>query len=144
VASIRVALLSDDRSFSDGVARILQIDDTFAVNVHDSVTSLERAARTGRADVLVVDSRMDDALAIAGGGGLASASILIEAPNDAAWCRDAICAGVSGVLPKNSGAGALIGALRAVADGSVWAPRRVMAECIKQLASASAVASTPR
>ena len=141
MASIKIVLLSDDRLFCDGVARILQIDDTFEVNIHDSVASLEGARQIGRVDVLVVDSRMDGALAIAGGGRLAAASILIAAPNDAAWCRDALCAGVSGVLPKNSGAGALVGALRAVADGSVWAPRRVMAECIKHLASVSVARS---
>ena len=76
-------------------------------------------------------------MAAAGSGRLAIASLLIAAPNDASWCRDALCAGVSGVLPKNAGAGALISAVRAVSDGSVWAPRRVMADCIRHLVTAS-------
>jgi two-component system nitrate/nitrite response regulator NarL len=140
VSSVRIALLSDDRLFCDGVARILQTDETFDVSVHESVESLDGGPGP-RADVLLIDSRIDGALTLASSGRLATSFMLIAAPNDAAWCRDALCAGVSGVLPKNAGAGALISAVRAVAEGSVWAPRRVMADCIRHLVTTSVARS---
>ena len=136
MSSVRIALLSDDRLFCDGVAGILRSDETFDVVVYDSVAGLEAARPEARAAVLLIDSRLDGAMALAGAG-RAAASILIAAPNDAAWCREALCAGASGVLPKNAGAGALLSAVRTVADGSVWAPRRVMADSIRHLVTAS-------
>ncbi|HUQ87271.1 MAG TPA: response regulator transcription factor [Vicinamibacterales bacterium] len=135
--SVRIALLSDDRLFCDGIARILQTEAAFDLAVYDAVAKLEFASRAGRVDVLLVDSRIDGAVAIAGAGTIAPASLLIAAPDDAAWCGEALCAGVSGVLPKQAGGDTLISAVRAVADGSVWAPRRVMAECIRHLVTAS-------
>ena len=137
MSSVRIALLSDDRLFCDGVASILRTDEAFEVVVYDSLASLESAGAQVRAAVLLIDSRVDGAMLLVGSARLAAASMLIAAPNDAAWCRDALCAGASGVLPKNTGAGALLSAVRAVADGSVWAPRRVMADCIRHLVTTS-------
>ena len=137
MSSVRIALLSDDRLFCDGVASILRSDDAFEVVVYDSVAALETVGPQLRAAILLIDSRLEGAMSLVGSARLASASMLVAAPNDAAWCREALCAGADGVLPKNSGAGALLSAVRAVADGSVWAPRRVMAECIRHLVTTS-------
>jgi DNA-binding NarL/FixJ family response regulator len=134
---VRIALLSDDRLLCDGIARLLHTDAAFDVTVYDMVAKLELAARAGRVDVLLVDSRIDNAVVIAGAGTIAPASLLIAAPDDAAWCGQALCAGASGVLPKQAGGDTLISAVRAVADGSIWAPRRVMAECIRHLVTTS-------
>jgi len=115
----------------DGVVRILQTDPSFAV-----VTMGAGQGPMADADVVLIDSRLDDALErcanIAPG-----AVLLIAAPDTAEWCRDALCAGASGVLPKRAGADELIQAVRVVHEGSVWAPRRVMAACIKHLVSGS-------
>jgi DNA-binding NarL/FixJ family response regulator len=131
--SVRIILLSDDRLFCDGIARILHTDDVLDVAVYDTLANLEAAGPAARADVLLLDSRIEGAITIAGGGRFASASLLIAAPNDSGWCREALCAGISGVLPKNAGEDTLLQAVRAIADGSIWAPRRVMAECIRHL-----------
>jgi DNA-binding NarL/FixJ family response regulator len=137
VSSVRIALLSDDRLFCDGVAGILRTDEAFEVVIYDSLAILEAAKPEIRAAVLLIDSRIDGAMTLVGAGRFAAATMLIAAPNDAAWCREALCAGASGVLPKNAGAGALLSAVRTVADGSVWAPRRVMADSIRHLVTAS-------
>ena len=137
--SVRIALLSDDCLFCDGITRILKADGAFEVSVYHTVEKLATASRAGRVDVLLVDSRIEDAMAIAGAGTIAPSSLLIAAPDDPSWCGEALCAGASGVLPKHAGGDTLISAVRAVADGSVWAPRRVMAECIRHLVTASAV-----
>ena len=135
--SIRIALLSDDRLFCDGVLRILLTDDAFDVAVYGTLDGLESAASAAPVDVLLVDSRIDDALAIGGNREVAPASLLLAAPGDALWCREALCAGVSGVLPKNAGEAQLLRAVHALADGSVWAPRQVMADCIRHLLTAA-------
>jgi DNA-binding NarL/FixJ family response regulator len=137
VSALRIALVSDDRLFCDGVASILRADDAFEVVVYDALASLETAPPEERAMVLLLDSRLDGAMGYVGSGLFASATMLIAAPNDAAWCREALCAGASGVLPKNTGVGALISAVRTVSEGSVWAPRRVMADCIRHLVTSS-------
>lgn len=134
---VRIALLSDDHLLCDGIARILHADGAFEVSVYDAAAKLESVSRAGRVDVLLVDSRIDNAVDIAGAGAIAPASLLIAAPDDAAWCGQALCAGVSGVLPKHAGGDTLVSAVRAVADGSIWAPRRVMAECIRHLVTTS-------
>lgn len=88
------------------------------------------------ADVVLIDSRLDEALERCTRIEPVAA-LLIAAPESAEWCRDALCAGASGVLPKRAGADELIRAVRVVHEGSVWAPRRVMAACIKHLISGS-------
>lgn len=128
---IRIALLSDDRLFCDGIVRILLTDDRFDVAVYDTIARLESSAAP--VDVLLIDSRIDDAIVIGGNRGLAPAALLLAAPTDPSWCRQALCAGISGVLPKNAGEGQLLRAVHAVADGSIWAPRQVMADCIRHL-----------
>lgn len=123
---VRIALVSDDRLFLDGIVKILQTVPDYLVVDREAGPSL-----------LLVDSRMDGALAVCSQGRGGAAALLIAAPGDPSWCREALCAGASGILPKNSGADALIDAVRVVSEGSVWAPRRVMADCIKHLVSNS-------
>jgi DNA-binding NarL/FixJ family response regulator len=131
VSVLRIALISDDRLLCDGVIRILQADGSFEVVSMD----VGRGPVAG-ADVVLIDSRLDDAFERCAGVEPA-AVLLIAAPDTAEWCHDALCAGASGVLPKRAGADELIQAVRVVHEGSVWAPRRVMAACIKHLVSGS-------
>lgn len=133
---VQIALLSDDRLLCDGIAKIFQTDPAFTLSVYDAPAKLQ-LARASLVDVLLVDSRIDGAVAIAGARRIATASLLIAAPDEPEWCREALCAGVSGLLSKHAGGETLISAVRAVAEGSVWAPRRVMAECIRHLVAAS-------
>jgi DNA-binding NarL/FixJ family response regulator len=131
VAIVRIALLSDDRLFCDGVINILQLDPSFQVTSIDTRAS----APIGDVDVVLVDSRLDGALE--GCAAAHAAVLLVAAPHEEQWCRDALCAGASGVLPKTAGAHELLQAVRVVHEGSVWAPRRIMAGCIKQLVAGS-------
>ena len=137
MAPVRIAVLSDDRLLCDGVIKLLQTDSSFDIVAHERTASAGRLLRTLRADVWLIDSRLADAFEMCGQASGDAATLLIAAPDDAAWCRDALCAGASGVLPKNAGAGELVNAVRVVHGGSVWAPRRVMAACIKHMLTAS-------
>jgi len=125
VSSVRIFVVSDDRLLCDGVIRLLQAESGFEIVERETV-----------ADVVLIDSRLGRALELCAHSRVAAA-LLFAAPSDAEWCRDALCAGASGVLPKTADAHELIEAVRVVHQGSVWAPRRVMASCIKHLLSAS-------
>jgi DNA-binding NarL/FixJ family response regulator len=124
VSVVRIAVISDDRLFCEGIVSILH-----------TVTSFEVVERGTPADVVMIDSRLEDALAICERLQESAAALMTAAPSDPEWCRDALCAGASGVLSKNAGAGELVQAVRVLAAGSVWAPRRAMAACIKHLLS---------
>jgi DNA-binding NarL/FixJ family response regulator len=130
--AIRIALVSDDRLFCDGVAGILISGTGFEVTTYDA----QHAASVGDVDVVLIDSRLDDALALCAAVRPA-ASLLIAAPAGDEWCRDALCAGASGVLPKTARGQELLSAVRVVHEGSIWAPRRVMASCIRHMAESA-------
>ena len=125
MSSVRISVVSDDRLLCDGIVRLLQADPEFEIVDRDTV-----------ADVVLIDSRIEGALDLCARSRVA-AVLLFAAPTDAAWCREALCAGASGVLPKNADAHELVDAVRVVHEGSVWAPRRVTASCIKHLLSAA-------
>jgi DNA-binding NarL/FixJ family response regulator len=128
VSSVHVAVLSDDRLLCDGVIGILSAEPSFSVSRIADVTLASTA------DVVLIDSRLEHALEMCALAAPAS-TLMIAAPADDEWCGDALCAGASGVLPKNSGANELLHAVRVVVDGSIWAPRRVMAARIRHLAA---------
>ena len=130
--SIRIAVVSDDRLFCDGVTGILISGTGFEVTSYEA----HAAASIADVDVVLIDSRLADALSLCAAVAPAS-SILVAAPTDDQWCRDALCAGASGVLPKSARANELLQAVRVVHEGSVWAPRRVMAASIKQLVASA-------
>ena len=123
---VRIALVSDDRLFLDGIVKILQTVPDYLVVDRESGPA-----------IMVIDSRMDGALALCGQARGEAAALMIAAPTESAWCREALCAGASGILPRNAGSDALIDAVRVVSEGSVWAPRRAMADCIKHLLASS-------
>jgi DNA-binding NarL/FixJ family response regulator len=123
---VRIALVSDDRLFLDGIVKILQTAPDYLV--------VDRGAGPA---ILLIDSQMVGALTLCGQARGEAAALMIAAPADSIWCREALCAGAGGVLPKNAGSDALIDAVRVVSEGSVWAPRRAMADCIKHLLTGS-------
>jgi DNA-binding NarL/FixJ family response regulator len=55
---------------------------------------------------------------------------MLSAPDDPGWAAAALRAGVRGILPKSATGEQLVRAIHDVHDGSMWAPRRVMAACI--------------
>jgi len=132
VDSIRIALVSDDRLFCDGITGILISGTGFEVSTYDA----HQVPSIADVDIVLIDSRLADACSLCAAV-LPASSLMIATPGDEDWCREALCAGASGVLPKTARANELLQAVRVVHEGSIWAPRRVMASCIRQLAAAS-------
>jgi len=137
---VRIAVLSDDRLFSEGLLRILETDRTLIPIGLDDATGLPRALRTPRADILLLDSRLKGSLVMCttfmrDHGPLV---VLVAAEEDAAWAARALDAGARGLLTRHSTHEDLLRAIRAVIDGQIWAPRRVLAARIDQLSGVKA------
>lgn len=132
MTSVRIALLSDDRLYCDGILRLLDAEPSFTVVALDDQRRRSPHWASGF-NVVLIDSAFERAFALCGEIDPGAGAILIAAPADPEWCRGALCAGASGVLPRHAGAAELVQAVRVVHEGSIWAPRRVMATCIRHL-----------
>ena len=121
MARISVAVLSDDRLFSEGVERIVREEIAFHV-----------VAPGDAPDILLVDCRMDGALhatikmcaSFQRDGG--PAVIFFAAPDDDEWALEALAAGARGILPKAANGSDMLMAIRMVSEGIIWAKRRVV------------------
>jgi DNA-binding NarL/FixJ family response regulator len=142
MTSVRVAVLSDDRLLREGLMRIVGDEATFAVVGEGDEAKLPPALDAARPDVLLLDSRMEGALELCArlGSEPEPAVILLAARDDDNGVRDALSTGARGVLTMGAKAEDLVNAVRVVGDGSMWAPRRAMAACIRHLTHAALAA----
>ena len=146
---VRVAVLSDDRLFCEGLIRILASEVSFIPMSYESLTDVPV---TPRPHVLLMDSRMTGSLTMCRSLTCddSPALILIAAPDDDDWASEALNAGARGILVKSANADDMIRAVRSVREGQIWARRRVMAARIDYLAGIAAArqlngaAETPR
>lgn len=133
---VRVAVLSDDRLFCEGLCRILATEPAFVVVRTEHRSDLP-ALRALNLHIAVVDSRMQNALDLCPGlGSDGMAVVFVATPNDDAWSLDALCAGARGVLEKSARPEDLIKALVFVSEGQIWSSRPVMAAWFARLAAA--------
>jgi DNA-binding NarL/FixJ family response regulator len=118
---VRIALVSDDRLFLEGVAQILSRDGLFTVSVSDSLTDLNRVV-----DIRVIDAGSNEAVApdTREDRGAPPFVVVVNAPDDAVWAADALGKGVRGILTRASGADDLVSAIHVVHQGGIWARRR--------------------
>ena len=137
--SIRIAILSDDRLLGEGLLRIIAGEPSFVVVGEGDRAAFGRTLRAAGPQVLLVDSRMEGALALCAelrreGG---PAVIFMAGQGDDAWGVSALEAGARGILPKSARAEDLVKAVRVVSEGQVWAPRHVLAGWMEHRATAS-------
>ena len=140
--SIRVAVLSDDPLLAQALLRTIAGERSFAVVGEGRRAAFGAPLRAARPQVLLVDSRMEGALALCADlrrqGG--PAVIFMAAQDDDGWAMSALEAGARGILAKSARAEDLVKAVRVVSDGQVWAHRHVLAGWMEHLATASVAA----
>lgn len=129
MGNVPVVVVSDDRLFREGLTRILAAESCLGL-----VASVESLAPGG---VALLDSRMERALERCVSLSLDRAAkvICVAAPPDDAWAESALAAGARGVLATTFAPQDLVGAIREVFGGSVWAPRRVLVARMDRLAA---------
>jgi DNA-binding NarL/FixJ family response regulator len=139
---VRIAIISDDGLYGDGVVRILASEVSFIPVAYVDVTELPPPNRAAHPHVIILDSRMAGALAICTTLAIAegAAIIISAAPDDDGYAKDALSAGARGILTRASRAEELVQAVWSVRDGLIWARRRVMAARIDFLTRATSSA----
>ena len=134
-AAIGVVIVSDDRLLTEGLLQLLSPEPLL------EVAACADPRRTfSAADVVLVDSRMECAMVLcrhlAHDRGVAV--VMIAAPEGQEWACRALEAGARGILTRATGTGEVIGAINSVADGVIWAPRRVISTMLDRLARGGA------
>jgi DNA-binding NarL/FixJ family response regulator len=137
--SIRIAILSDDRLLGEGLLRIIAGEPSFVVVGEGDRAAFGQSLRAAGPQVLLVDSRMEGALALCADLRRQSgpAVIFMAGPHDDAWAVSALQAGARGILAKSARPEDLVKAVRVVSEGQVWTPRHVLAGWMEHLATAS-------
>jgi DNA-binding NarL/FixJ family response regulator len=142
--SIRVAILSDDWLFGEGLSRIIAGEPSFVVvgDGDGDRATFGRPLRAAAPQVLLLDGRMEGVLALCAemrreGG---PAVIFMAGQDDDAWAMSALEAGARGILAKSARADDLLKAVRVVSEGQVWAPRHVLAAWMEHRATAVSAA----
>jgi DNA-binding NarL/FixJ family response regulator len=118
---VRIAVVSRDRLYCEGLCQILRRDPTFDVVAVDE--EHDSKAATG-VDIRVVDVSGGVPLTGVASDGQGPHVIAVNAPEDDAWAVDMLGAGVRGILSHACGADELAKAIRVVHEGGLWAPRR--------------------
>src|SRR6266496_3024934 len=136
MAPVRIAVLSDDRLFCEGLLRIIGAEASFTTVGCEERPGPRPALRGARPHLLLVDSRMPGALDLCAArkreGG--PPVIFVAAPDDEGWALESLAAGARGILTKSARAENLVKALRVVHEGQIWARRQVLARWIERLA----------
>jgi DNA-binding NarL/FixJ family response regulator len=137
--AVRIAILSDDPLLSESLLRIFAVEPSFVVVGKGDRAAFGPPLRTAGPQVLLVDSRMEGALALCEDlrhpGG--PAVIFMAAQDDDGWAMSALEAGARGILAKSARAEDVVKAVRVVSEGQVWAPRHVLAGRMEHLATGS-------
>ncbi len=134
--TVRVAVLSDETAFSESLARLIGSHPSYLV-VSCASTAAWRSAAAAQADILLLDARAPDALALCAvvtrqGGGRV---LFVASPDDDAWAADALDAGARGLFSRSANPNDVTAAIQIVTEGLIWAPRRVITARIDQLAA---------
>jgi DNA-binding NarL/FixJ family response regulator len=136
VSHVRIAVLSDDRLFCEGLSRIIGAEGAFIAVGCEEGAGPRPALRGSRPHVLLVDSRMPGALGLCAArkreGG--PPVILLAAPDDEEWALESLAAGARGILGKSARVEDLVKALHVVIEGQIWTRRHVLAKWIDRLA----------
>jgi len=127
-------VLSDDRLLAEGLVRLVAAEGTLIAPHCEDRPPLTKALRDS--DVLLVDSRLEGALALAGDlRGRRPALIFVSGEDDNDWTVRALAAGARGVFGKAAPPEQLAKAIRVVHEGELWASRRLVAAALEHLAA---------
>lgn len=134
--SVRIAVVSDDRLYREGLLKLFLDTERSFAGVGPNGSAVPPPEPGPLRHTLLVDSRMDGALemcaALKREGG--AAVILVGAPDDHEWGMRALEAGASGILTRSARAEDLLKAVQAVRAGNIWVARRAMEACLQHLA----------
>src|SRR5262245_41996232 len=125
-----VEVVSDQRLLVEGLQRVL--------GPHLAPARGVRVSRAGKEPIVVLDAMLDDAsnrcVELVGNG----RTVIVLGVADDECALGALRAGARGVLGREAGGDELSRAIRAVANGQLWAPRRLLARALSLLPASGA------
>jgi DNA-binding NarL/FixJ family response regulator len=139
MSAVRLGVITDDRIFCEGLLRIVRTDPSIVVVGLVESCPIDLAFRASHPRVLVVDSRMEGAFSMCASVARDNWAMVlfVAAPEDDEWSMRALDMGARGILFKSAHTEHLVKAIHAVAQGEVWARRRVMAAWVERANVAS-------
>lgn len=131
MAQVAVAIVSDHRLLSEGLLKVLSRESTLP---HGGIIV---AGTEG--SIILLDAAMEGALAHCAAMAREGKAVIVLGESDDEWGAAALRAGARGVLDRDAGFDRLLEAIQAVAEGQVWADKRVVARALSRLSSLSAL-----
>jgi len=131
----RIAIVSDDGLFCDGLAQVLSGQPDFIVSPYRAAAGVHLAQLAGDHHIILLDARCDRALRR---GPLPDTArvIFVAGVEDDAWATAMLIAGARGILTRTANRGDLLHAIRTVCDGGIWARRRWLNACVLHVVDA--------
>jgi len=133
---VRIAVVTDDRSFGQYLIDVVTVESSFAVSLTDAVRHLLPPVA-----IVLIDARIDASLdaCSAATQTLGAMAIVVAAPDDPSWAVSALEAGARGVVSRAAPEGDILQATRVALSGEIWAPRQALVSAwIKHMAAAKA------
>ena len=126
--TIRVAVVSDDRLFADGLRRLLAADRSLVVALLNEQLPALDALRSTKPDALLVDARTGNAFDLCARMRDSDPSVktIFVGVNDDDSAIRALGAGACGILEKSTTSDQLSKAIHNVVKNEIWAPRRIV------------------
>ena len=133
----QVAILSDDRMHSDGLAQFLSEQTELPVCAYcpDPDASLADLAR--EYDVILIDARHHRYSSAAPAIPESAVVMFVGASENDAWATAVLSAGARGILTRTAGRDDLVKAIQVVRGGGIWARRRWLNACVTFIVGAS-------
>ncbi len=137
---IRIAILTDNRLFDEGLRRIIASDPALRLAKVDGSKGTPISLGSDSTDIVLADARMESSLAVCAElrrAGTHPWVIFLGAGDDDEWTLKALKAGARGIMGREAGGELLRAAVRVVHVGQIWARRETLARIVDELASPS-------
>jgi DNA-binding NarL/FixJ family response regulator len=133
---VHLAIVSDDRLFSDGLVQVLSEHPDLSVMTGVAHPGLSIAQLAREHQIILVDARQEGAWMSGRAIPDGAVVIFIGASEDDAWATMVLSAGARGILTRSSSREDLINAIRVVHAGGIWARRRWLNACVLHVVGA--------
>lgn len=132
---LRLALVSDDGLFCDGLVQVLSEQTDFAVTACRATAGLTLAQLARDHHIILLDARLDRTMR---SGALPDDArvIFVGGVEDDAWATAMLLSGARGILTRTANRADLFNAIRTVCEGGIWARRRWLNACVLHVADA--------
>ena len=127
----RVAIASDNCLFAAGLGQALSGHPDVIVSLCDPGREPSLARIAASHDLILLDALATGEWPRLGAIPDAAVVIFVGAPDNDAWASAALSAGARGILTRTATPEDVVGAVRVVHGGGIWARRRWLNDCVR-------------